>query len=109
VFLHCDEAAVCLFVIAFVRKYSNMPNKRLAQTQATKDATKMKNAIKGRWEGYPSVALYLGAKEWMNVYPSTHQLLVRQVDIQIAGSPHPRLLQRGARKRYSSRRRMEGF
>lgn len=59
-------------------------------------------------EGYPGVAVRLGAKEWIIVYPSRHQLLlVRQVDIQV-GSPHARL-QRGARKRHSSRRRMEGL
>lgn len=50
-----------------------------------------------------ALAAKLGAKEWMNVCPNRHQLLlVRQVVIP-AGSPHPRLhAQRGARDRNCS-------
>jgi hypothetical protein len=59
-------------------------------------------------EGYPGVAVRLGAKEWIIVYPSRHQLLlVRQVDIQV-GSPQAKV-QRGERKWHPSRRRMEGW
>jgi hypothetical protein len=59
-------------------------------------------------EGYPGVAVRLGAKEWRIVYPSRHQLLlVRQDDIQV-GSPQARV-QRGVRKWHASRRRMEGL